>query len=70
MEVGLLVLAIALFAVGTFFFMYQSAPSQSMALAQSIAYPYRAVALAFVGLGSVSMLTASILYIKKTKQVI
>jgi hypothetical protein len=60
-EVVLLVVAIALFAVAVFFYSYQSAVA---------AFPYRGVALLFVGVGSVSMVTASISYSKKTKDLI
>jgi hypothetical protein len=57
-EVCLLLIAITLFAVAMFFYSYQSGV---------IAYPYRGIALAFVGFGSVSMVTASISYSKRSK---
>ena len=71
MEVILLVAAIALFAVAVFFYSYQSSVAADLTLSQSAAaFPYRGVALLFVGVGSVSMVTASISYSKKTKQII
>jgi hypothetical protein len=69
-EVILLVAAIALFAVAVFFYSYQSSIAEDLALSQSAAFPYRGVALLFVGVGSVSMVTASISYTKKTKDII
>jgi hypothetical protein len=70
-EVALLVAAIALFAVAVFFYSYQSAVAETVMLSQSsAAFPYRGVALLFVGVGSVSMVTASISYSKKTKDLI
>jgi hypothetical protein len=69
-EVTLLVFAIALFAVATFFYSYQVVSGGSFTMSQSLTYPYRTVALAFVGAGSVSMVTASISYSKKTKELI
>jgi len=44
-----------------FFYSYQSL---------SLSYPYRGIAIALVGFGSVSMVTASISYSKKTKNII
>jgi uncharacterized protein (UPF0333 family) len=66
-EVALLLLAISLFAIGTFFYTYQAAEATS--LAASIIYPYRSLALAFVGIGFASMVVASISYQRKTKNV-
>jgi hypothetical protein len=60
-EVSLLLAAITLFAIAMFFYSYQNL---------SLSYPYRGIALAFVGFGSVSMVTASISYSKKTKNII
>ena len=57
-EVSLLLTAITLFAVAMFFYSYQGVV---------VAYPYRSIALAFVGFGSVSMVTASISYSKRSK---
>ncbi|MCL5876520.1 MAG: hypothetical protein M1540_01750 [Candidatus Bathyarchaeota archaeon] len=70
-EVSLLVLAIALFGVASFFYSYVSAANETVALStQSLAYPYRGVALVFLGVGSLSMVTASISYSKKTKELL
>ncbi len=70
-EVTLLIFAIALFAVATFFYSYQASSSaESFTVSQSLIYPYRTVALAFVGVGSVSMVAASVSYSKKTKELI
>jgi hypothetical protein len=66
-EVALLLLAISLFTVGTFFYTYQAADVTS--LAAGIIYPYRSLALAFVGIGFASMVVASISYQRKTKNV-
>ena len=61
-EVSLLLIAITLFAVAMFFYSYQSGVS--------LAFPYRGIALAFVGFGSVSMVTASISYSKRSKSIL
>jgi hypothetical protein len=37
---------------------------------QNIAYPYRGVALLFLGIGSISMITASVSYSKRAKEII
>lgn len=66
-EVALLLLAISLFAIGTFFYTYQAASAEATSLAASIIYPYRSLALAFVGIGFASMVVASISYQRKTK---
>jgi TRAP-type C4-dicarboxylate transport system permease small subunit len=66
-EVGLLLIAISLFMVGTFLYTYQSATSEATILAASINYPYRSLALAFVGVGFTSMVVASISYSRKAK---
>ena len=68
-EVSLLLLAITLFAVARFFYSYQSDIGESATKTLSLAYPYRGIALAFVGFGSVSMVTASISYSKKNKNI-
>ncbi|MCW4043920.1 MAG: hypothetical protein NWE94_00185 [Candidatus Bathyarchaeota archaeon] len=62
-EIILLVIAIALFAVSTFFYSYEG-------LAQGFDYPYRIYAFSFVGCGSVLMVTASISYSKRSKKTI
>jgi hypothetical protein len=64
---GLLLMAIALFALSAFFYSYQpSGESLTYSLAAS-SYPYRIEALMFVGFGSALMLTASISYSKRSK---
>jgi cell division protein FtsX len=65
-EAALLVVAIALFAVAVMFYSYQSSVAEDLVLSQN-AFPYRGVAFLFLGVGSVSMVTASISYSKKTK---
>jgi hypothetical protein len=67
-EVSLLLAAITLFSVAMFFFSYQNGAGDNAAL--SLAYPYRGMALAFVGFGSVSMVTASISYSKRSKEML
>ena len=69
-EVSLLFLAIMLFAVAMFFYSYQTGVDDGATLSLSLTYPYREIALAFVGFGSVSMVIASISYSKKNKNVI
>ena len=70
-EVGLLTLAIALFAVGTFFYTYQPSSIEATSVVnQSIIYPYKGLALSFVGIGFISMIIASISYTKKTKNLL
>jgi hypothetical protein len=59
-EIFLLLVAIVLFAVSTFFYSYQG---QTF----SFDYPYRSYAFSFVGFGSVLMVTASISYSKRSK---
>ena len=66
-EVGLLLLAISLFSIATLFYTYQTAPAEATTLAAGIVYPYRSLALAFVGIGFTSMVVASISYQRKTK---
>jgi len=61
-EVSLLLMAITLFSVAMFFYSYQGVVG--------LAYPYRGIALAFVGFGSVSMVTASISYSKRSKNIL
>jgi hypothetical protein len=68
-EVSLLLIAITLFSVAMFFYSYQNAVSDKVALSLSLAYPYRGMALAFVGFGSVSMVTASLSYSKRSKKI-
>lgn len=69
-EVCLLVIAISLFAVSVFFYSYQVGGGDAVMLTQSLAYPYRGYALMFLGCGSVSMVTASISYSKRSKEIL
>ncbi len=69
-EVALLALAIALFTIATLFYSYQGTSSQAAYAAQSIAYPYRGIALVLLGVGSLSMVTASVSFSKKNKNLI
>lgn len=66
-EVSLLLLAISLFAVGTFIYSYQTTSTEAASLAASMVYPYRSLALAFVGVGFASMVIASVSYSRKAK---
>jgi hypothetical protein len=68
-EVSLLLIAITLFAVAMFFYSYQSV-GDSASFSLSLVFPYRGIALAFVGFGSVSMVTASISYSKRSKNIL
>jgi len=68
-EVSLLLIAITLFAVAMFFYSYHTL-SENAALNFNLAYPYRGIAIAFVGVGSASMLTASVSYSKRSKNII
>jgi hypothetical protein len=61
-EVVLLLVAIALFIVSTFFYSYQG-----RAFSLGFNYPYRGYAITFVGFGSVLMVAASISYSKRSK---
>jgi hypothetical protein len=65
-EMGLLLAAIALFALSAFLYSYQPA-SESLTFSMTEGFPYRIQALMFVGFGSVLMLTASISYSKRSK---
>jgi hypothetical protein len=53
--------------VSAFFFSYQSGTAGILNLA---AYPYRGYALAFVGFGSLLMVTASLSYTKRSKNIL
>jgi hypothetical protein len=66
-EVSLLALAITLFVMSTFFFSYQNGSTTYLSLAS---YPYRGYALVFVGFGSVLMVTASLSYTKRSKNML
>jgi hypothetical protein len=63
----LLLMAIVLFAVSAFFYSYQAA-SEGLTFSASLGnYPYRGIALTFVGFGSALTLIASISYSKRSK---
>jgi len=60
-------MAIMLFAISAFFYSYQAA-SEGVALSASLGnYPYRLIALTFVGFGSTLTLIASVSYSKRSK---
>jgi len=66
-EVCLLLMAIALFVVSTFFYSYQ-AVSEELTFSTGLGiYPYRLIALTFVGFGATLTLIASISYSKRSK---
>ncbi len=69
-EVSLLLIAISLFAVAMFFYSYQNGTINSAALSYSLAFPYRGIALHSSGFGSISMVTASISYSKRSKNML
>jgi hypothetical protein len=68
-EVSLLLIAIALFAISALLYSYQSL-GENATLNFNLAYPYRGIAITFVGFGSISMLTASVSYSKRSKNII
>jgi hypothetical protein len=56
-----------------FFYSFQTSTAENASLALSSGldlYPYRTLALAFVGCGSLSMVTASISYSKRSKNIL
>jgi uncharacterized RDD family membrane protein YckC len=63
----LLLVAIALFAVSTFFYTYEATSKGFTFSAEAASYPYRLLAVSFVGFGSILMLAASISYSKRSK---
>jgi hypothetical protein len=67
-EVFLLSLALILFAVSAFFYSYQTGGSNFSLNWAS--YPYQGYALAFVSLGSVLTVTASVSYSKRGKNML
>jgi hypothetical protein len=70
-EICLLVFAITLFAVSMVFYTYQNAISDQAALNMAeTSYPYRGIALSFVGMASVLTATASISYSKRSKNLL
>jgi hypothetical protein len=58
-EIFSLLVAIVLFVVSAFFYSYKG-----LALFD---YPYRGLAISFVGFGSVLMIAASVSYLKRSK---
>lgn len=66
-EVCLLSSAIALFAISAFFYTYQIGGGSFNV--NWAAYPYRGLAIAFVGCGSVLMATASFSFSKHNKEI-
>ncbi len=73
LEVGLLSIAIALFAVSSFFYSYQTETTTVSLLSEAAsmaAFPFRMYAVSFVGFGSVLMVAASISYQRRSKQLL
>ena len=68
-EVSLLLIAITFFAVAMLIYSYQDVVGESATLSLGLAYPYRGIALAFVSFGLVAMVTASISYSKRIKNI-
>jgi hypothetical protein len=66
-EIGLLLVAMALFVVSVFFYSYLVVEEGLSFSANLGSYPYRGIAFTFVGFGSVLMLAASISYSKRSK---
>ncbi|MDR0373527.1 MAG: hypothetical protein LBI79_08240 [Nitrososphaerota archaeon] len=67
-ELILLVIAITLFAVATVCYSHSNnTPTDIATLNLTSTHPYRSIAVVFVGIGAISMVTASISYSKKTK---
>jgi len=64
---GLLLVAIALFVLSAFFYSYQATSEGLTFTVASSSYPYRVLALTFVGFGSALTLAASISYSKRSK---
>ncbi len=76
-EVSLLIASILMFALSVFFYSYQGATVAAQTATDTFAltateamYPYRGLALVFVGLGAVSMVTASVSFQKRSKTLI
>ena len=67
-EVCLLTLAIALFLGSAFFYSYQMGTGSFSVL--WAAFPFREIALAFVGFGSVLTVTATVSFSKHEKELI
>ena len=74
-EIAVLLVTISLFAVSAFLYTYQASTvaANSSALGDAFiaaAYPYRGFALSFVAAGSALMVTASISYNKRSKNLL
>jgi hypothetical protein len=76
-EVALLVASLLMFVISVFFYSYQGvtvAAAQTAdafaAVTNAVTYPYRDLALIFVGFGAVSMVTATISFSKRSKEII
>ncbi len=72
LELGLLSIAIALFALSSFVYSYQpdAVLSTFSAAAAMASFPYRMYAVSFVGFGSILMVAASISYQRRSKQLV
>ena len=68
MEVGLLSLALVLFAISAFCYSYQTG-STNFSL-NFASYPYQGYALAFVSFGSILIVTASVSFSKRGKNLL
>jgi len=66
-EMCLLLTAIALFAVSSFFYSYHMV-GEGLSFSASLgSYPYRGYAITFVGFGSALLLVASVSYSKRSR---
>ena len=65
-EICLLMAAIALFAVSAFLYSYETF-GEGFTFASSFEYPYQGYAISFVGFGSILMVGASVLYLRRSK---
>jgi hypothetical protein len=66
-EISLLLIAIALFSLSAFFYSYNLIGDVVSLDVSLSSYPYRIYALGLVGFGSALMLTASISFSKRNK---
>jgi hypothetical protein len=67
MEISLLIIAITLFSVSAFFYSYYLVEDTVSFGISLSSYPYRTYALGLVGVASFLMLTASISFSKRSK---
>jgi hypothetical protein len=67
MEICLLLIAITLFSLSAFFYSYNLGEETISLDVGLSSYPYKIYALGFVGFGSALMLTASISFSKRSK---